>query len=130
MRQIYHPYWKWECHKAGMWRTETKDYYLYNIDKAIKFTGDYVAYGEQMLIVVDRWKYSTENFLTNKSINRRAYIGHAACVNAFGWPEYLVRDAWGKLSDLQRNLANKQADIAIRQFELKLSKNKSQLELW
>jgi hypothetical protein len=25
MKQIYHPYWKWEDYKAGMWRKLTKD---------------------------------------------------------------------------------------------------------
>lgn len=131
MKQIYHPYYKWECFKNGMWRRETKVYESENIDSIINFTGNHVLYGNAMIEMVKTWKYSPENFLTNKSINRRAYTGHAACCYLHKWPEYLVRIAWAKLTDEQRFLANNQADIAIRQFEIQSKEKKSnQFLLW
>lgn len=118
MKQIYHPYWLWECFKNGMWRREKKEYEETELIKIIEFTGNHNRYGESMIEAVRYWKYSCENFLSNKSINRRAYIGHAGCCIRFGWPEYLVREAWGMLTDNQRYLANKEADKAIKKWEL------------
>ena len=114
MERIYHPYWKWECYKSGMWRKESKEYELSVIDKIINFTGDHELYGESMLKAVRLWKYSCENFLTNLSINRLAYIGHAGCCIEKGYPEYLVRKAWKSLNENQRYLANKKAEKAIK----------------
>jgi hypothetical protein len=131
MKQIYHPYWKWECHKNGMWRKETKDYEHEQINLIIRFTGNHIDYGTAMIDMINNWKYSPENFITNMSINRRAYVGHAACCYAYKWPEYLVRSAWSMLTEEQRFLANNQADIAIRQFEIRFKENKSnQFSLW
>lgn len=117
MKQIYHPYWKWECYANGMWRKELKQYEIDNLNHIIKFTSDHELYGESMLRAVKEWKYSCENFLSNKSINRRAYIGHAGCCILYKWPEYLVRAAWKELTESQRVRANKKADIAIKLWE-------------
>ena len=118
MKQIYHPYWLWECFKNGMWRKETKEYEETELPKIIEFTGDHKQYGSSMVQAVEGWNHSCENFLSNKSINRRAYIGHAGCGIRFGWPEYLVREAWKELTEEQRFLANMEADKAIRKWEL------------
>lgn len=131
MKQIYHPYYKWECYKNGMWRSETREYQELHINEIIEFTGDYILYGQAMFEVINKWKYSCENFLTNKNINRRAYIGHAACCFAKKYPEYLVREAWGRLTNLQRNLANNKADAAIYHWENFVhKKNDNQLSIW
>lgn len=119
MKQIYHPYWNWECFKNGMWNKRPKEYEEIELPKIIEFTGDHIKYGSAMMEAVKNWPVSCENFLSNASMNRRAYIGHAGCCILNGWPEYLVRQAWGKLTDMQRFLANKEADKAIRSWELK-----------
>jgi len=67
--------------------------------------------------VVKEWPNACEQNLTNTNINRRAWVGHAACCLAFGCPEYITREAWGFLSDKQRDDANKQADYAIMIWE-------------
>ena len=117
MKQIFHPYWEWECYKNGMWRKETKEYEETELPKIIEFTSCHKSYGGSMLMAVKNWRYSCENFLSNLSINRRAYIGHSGCCIKFGWPEYLVRKAWGLLTDKERFLANNEADKAIRIWE-------------
>lgn len=117
IKRIYHPYWKWECYKNGMWRKETKEYELKNLDEIIKFTSDHLLYGKAMLKAVDLWKYSCDNFLSNVSLNRKAYIGHAGCCIERLYPEYLVRMAWGELTESQRLLANKEAEKAIKIWE-------------
>jgi len=131
MKQIYHPYNKWECYKNGMWRRESKEYELQMMDEVIDFTGNHILYGNAMLEVITKWKFSCENFLTNKSINRKAYIGHAACCFKHKYPEYLVRQAWGKLSEHQMRQANQKAESAIRQWEIHINnKIDNQLKIW
>ena len=113
MKQIFHPYWKWECYKNGMWRKESKEYEEKWLPKIIEFTGCHISYGSAMVKVVKNWKYCIEHHLTDNSINQKAYIGHAACNIKHGWPEYLVRMAWGYLNEQQQSLANKAAENAI-----------------
>ena len=117
MNQIYHPYYKWECYKSGMWSKVDKKTEIELLKKAIEFTGNHKLYGENMLKVSDKWMYSMENFLTNKSINRKAYIGHCAVMYAIFIPEYITRMAWKHLTEQQRNLANKQAEKTILKWE-------------
>jgi len=119
MQQIYHPYWEWECYKNGMWRKETKEYEKENLGITIEFTGDYNLYGKAMIKAVNQWHKSCDNFLSNTSINRRAYIGHAACCIELGLPEYLVRQAWWMLTERKRILADNEATKAIKIWEQK-----------
>lgn len=84
---------------------------------AIEFTGDAGLYGSYMMRVVNEWPISCENALTDYSINRRAWVGHAAVALALGIPEDITRIAWGKLSGEQQLLANKEASKAISSWE-------------
>lgn len=117
MKQVFIPYWKWEDYKCGMWRKETKTYEQDNLASIIAFTGNHIEYGKAMITVIDNWKFSCLHNLTNKSINRKAWIGHAACCIKHRYPEYLVREAWKYLTDNQRSLANQQAELAISLWE-------------
>jgi hypothetical protein len=93
------------------------------IASAIDFTGDHKLYGRFMTRVINEWPISCENALTDYSLNRRAWVGHAACALARGIPEDITRLAWGKLNDEQRLLANKAADRAIQQWEHNYAKS-------
>lgn len=126
MTRIYINWEKWECHKNGMWRSLPKEEEDLMLKKAIKFTSNHIIYGKWMIKAVDKWKNSMLHFLTNKSINKRAYIGHCAASLAINCPEYITRMAWKYLSEEQRILANKQADVAYNLF----LKKTLQLELF
>ena len=135
IKQIWHHYQLWEDFKAGMWRKEPRENEAELLKIAIEFTGDHIKYGAAMMEVINTWKYSCEHNLSNLSINRKAWIGHAACAYKMNLPEYIVREAWGRLSDLQRYMANKMADNSIIEWErayiARKSKPKSfQLSLW
>jgi hypothetical protein len=113
--RIYHPYWDWEEIDSNMWGTvESRDKFL---KKAIEFTGDHKIYGRFMMRVAREWPKSCENSLTDYSINRKAWIGHAACAMALGCPEDITRQAWAELTDEQRILANREAEAAIQYWE-------------
>lgn len=133
MKQIYHPYTKWECYKNGMWRTislNEKSKILFDV---IAFTGNHVAYGKAMDLVIQKWVYTCENHLTDMSLNRKAWLGHAACNLKFGWCESVVREAWGRLTQEQQDLANAEAERAIKVWEfnqsVKTIKNYGQLQI-
>lgn len=113
--RVYHHYLDWEEIDFNMWGTvENRLKYL---DRAIEFTGDHKKYGRFMMRVINEWKISCENALTDYSLNRKAWVGHAACALALGCPEDITREAWGTLTDEQQLLANKEAGAAIQAWE-------------
>lgn len=115
MSKIWHPYWKWEEQGFNMWGS-VKDRAKYE-RIATYFTANAELYGECMLHVINEWPNSCEHNLSDKSQNRRAWVGHAACALAFRCPEDLVRKAWSNLTDQQRIDANAAADVAIGEWE-------------
>lgn len=122
-RRKYHPYTLWEDYKFGMWRIvgrgpERDDL----LQKAISFTGNAELYGSWMMKVIQYWPKSCEHNLTDTSINRRAWVGHAACCMAINCPEDITREAWGNLTEQQRIEANAMADLAISTWEHRASK--------
>jgi hypothetical protein len=117
IKQIYHNYTLWEDYLNGMWRKVSKIEECEYLKRAIEFTGNHELYGHYMIEVVNNWRYSCEHNLTDKSINRRAWIGHAACCLAFNCPEYITRMAWHNLTVEQQDMANAQADSAIKLWE-------------
>jgi len=115
INRIYHPYWLWEENEHNMWgNVNDRPKYL---KKAIEFTGDHKLYGRFMMRVVNEWRFSCEHNLSNKTQNRKAWVGHAACALAFGCPEDIVRAAWSHLSEEQQELDNEQAQNAINYWE-------------
>jgi hypothetical protein len=120
--RVYHPYHLWEEIKFNMWgEIDNRKTWL---ELAINFTGNHVLYGQYMRRVITEWPISCENALTDQQLNKRAWIGHAACALAVKCPEHIVREAWGKLTDEQRLLANKEADRAIQSWNNTYAKHK------
>jgi hypothetical protein len=104
-----------------MWgRVENRREY---VRRAIEFTGNHKLYGSFMMRVVLEWPVSCENALTDYLLNRRAWVGHAACALAIQCPEDITRSAWKCLTDEQRFLANKEATRAIQCWENTYIKN-------
>jgi len=130
MKRIYHRYENWEDFNNGMYRKISKHEESLLLPEIIQFTADHQAWGAAMLDVVNQWQYSCEHNLTDLNSNRRAWVGQAACCLKKQYPEYLVREAWNTLSKRQQYLANKMADEAIAEWELKYKQNaKTQLRI-
>lgn len=110
MKRIWHDYRKWEEIPAGMW----EPYDTTRLQEAIDFTGDHILYGSWMFKVVNEWKYSCENHLSGTRPGKQSWIGHAAAAMALRLPESVTRKAWGFLTKEQQDLANNEADKAIR----------------
>ena len=82
----------------------------------VTFTGDHIRYGSAMKRVIKAWPRTMINSLTNKGINRRAFLGHCACTFEFNCPEYITRMAWKRLTNDQRYLADKVAQETINKW--------------
>lgn len=117
INKIWHPFTVWEESTQGMWRQVSLKHREMLLKWAIEFTGDHKLYGKWMRVVLKEWPISCEQNLSDYNINRRAWIGHAAVCIAMDIPEDIVREAWGHLTDRQRNFADKQADKAIAIWE-------------
>jgi hypothetical protein len=121
-KRVYHPVDKWEELQTGMW--DFCDDPATMLQAAIDFTSDWQTYGDYMDLVVQEWPVSCENALTDYSLNRKAWLGHAACAMAINCPENITRKAWGYLTDEQRKMANRRAAIAIGVWEENYAKSK------
>lgn len=130
MKQKYHHYTKWEDYQNGMWRKVKREDEVKMLQTAIEFTGDHTRYGKSMQRVIKEWPIACEHNLTDFNINQKAFIGHCAVCLELGIPEYIVRSAWGKLTDEQRLLANKQAELAINKWHNEYFKKPMQLRLF
>lgn len=120
--RVYHPVSKWEETDFNMWG-ECEDHDP-TLELAITFTGDHEKYGHYMRRVTREWPISCENALTDYNLNRKAWLGHAACALYAKIPEWLTREAWRHLTHEQQLLANNQAREAIRAWERRYRKDK------
>lgn len=125
MRRIFHPYHKWEETAAGLWVRPTGDERAVLIEKCRRFMSNTEAFRAAMFRAIDEWPISCEVNLTAKSINRQAWLGHAACCIAISCPEEPTRAAWWKLTERQRNLADEAAAEAIREWERRYAEMRS-----
>jgi hypothetical protein len=117
IKRVWMPISSWEELHFNMWgEVSNRSAYLF---RAQIFTGNHRLYGRYMQKVTHEWPNSCANALTDYNLNRKAWIGHAACALALRCPEDITRQAWGYLSDEQRLLANRQADRAILSWEMR-----------
>ncbi len=116
MAQIYHPYWQWEDYANGFYRKVDKTKELENVHLALNLLSNEILFYSVAKEMVSKWVKSSEQNLTDDSINKKAWIGQASCCYSDGVPEYLTREAWGQLTDIQREKANFVADKVISEY--------------
>jgi len=129
MKQVYKHYTLWEDYQNGMYNlnVNNEDYY---INKAIELLKNDKLFYRTAKSVLEKWKVSTLINLTNKNCNKQAWIGQASCCICYKVPEYLTRIAWSKLTDEERENANKVADRIIYKFNQKNEAIDNQLYLF
>ena len=105
VKQIYHPYWDWECYKHGMYSTDTV---IDGKEKYRDFLSDLGRFNNAMTEVTKKWTISCEHFLTSPDINRVAWLGQASmCIDTGISRKY--RAGFMLLSDNEQKLANEAA---------------------
>lgn len=107
--RIFHTYDKWECFKAGFYNT-TKDGMTESQceQEYYNLLTDLDLFEKTLSSVITEWKHSCEHYLTNKSMNRIAWLGQASLCYAKGIPS-CYRTGWQLLSEDQQEAANLKA---------------------
>lgn len=118
--RIFHTYDKWECHKAGFYKNKKKGWTDQQCrEMYVKILGNEKLFAKVLGKVISEWKYSCEHYLTNKSMNRIAWLGQAAVCYESGVPS-AYSSAWEELDDNQKQKANK---VALKYLNLWLEQN-------
>ena len=118
MQRIFHHYSLWEDYHAGMY-DESKDGRAERVQKAAEILGTPDICRKAMKKVVAEWKIATEYNLSNLEINRKAWLGQAACSCYAGIHEDETREAWGIMTEAQRIEANRIAAVIIKEWQSK-----------
>jgi len=85
--RIFHTFDKWECHKAGFYASKKDGL---TADECERMYAEYLGDDERFMAglngVITEWKNSCEHYLTNKAMNRIAWLGQAAVCYSTGVP--------------------------------------------
>lgn len=104
--RIFHTYDKWECHKAGFYKS-TKDGWSHEQSETEfkRILSDQDLFSEILNKLIIDWKFSCEHYLTNTSMNRIAWLGQAAVCYHSGVPSR-YSSAWFDIDAETRDKAN------------------------
>jgi hypothetical protein len=107
--RIFHTYDKWECHKAGFYRSTHPELSHEECEQEyVRILSSTRIFSRILGRVTKEWINSCEHYLTNKSMNRIAWLGQAAVCYESGVPSR-YSGAWDSLTDEQKDKANKTA---------------------
>lgn len=115
MTRIWHHFDLWEDYHHGMY-DEDREGRRERVLRAAEILGDPILCERAMRMVVADWRYASEFNLSNAEINRRAWLGQAACSIYGGVHEDETREAWGLLTNEQRVQANNIATVVIKEW--------------
>lgn len=114
--QVFHHYEDWEDYKCGMY-DELNEGRAGRVELARSLLASPDICGRWMREVKKRWKIAVEQVFSNVNINRKAWLGQAACCLYAGVKEDETRESWWLLTDDERNTANAIAQTVIEEWE-------------
>lgn len=117
MKQIFIKYNEWEDYLEGMYETKKTNKEDNLIYLNIKLLTDEKEFLNQGLRVLNNWKKSCDVNLTNKNINRLAWIGQASCFISHGSTEIITKKSWKLINSKQKILANYTASKILKEYE-------------
>lgn len=104
--RIFHTFEKWECHKAGFYGSKKEGMTAEQCEQEYAlFLSDENRFKEALNGVINEWVNSCEHYLTNKAMNRIAWLGQAAMCYATGIPSKFC-SGFNLLSPDQQDKAN------------------------
>jgi hypothetical protein len=117
IKRVYSPYYDWEDYKAGMYRNPINLDIDSLVTKDLKLLGSdrFMSIGLEVLY---SWRCATNFNLSNRTQNRKAWIGQAACCYNHGSVERITRQAWKHLDVDSQNRANLIAEKIIKRYEI------------
>lgn len=117
MKRVFHHYEKWEDWREGIYSANAPDPDETLSSRAARLLSDPIMLGVAMRRAVERWPISAEVNLSNRSRNRQAWLGQAACCLVVGAPEVFTSAGWRRLSLAEQEAANLVADEVIAEWE-------------
>lgn len=122
--RAWHPIRKWETVKAGLY-AEVAPHGM-SADEARQAYADFLSDDARFRIALQRvlveWPVACEQFLSNNSINRIAWLGQAAMCIETGVP-CKYRSGFSLLNSAQQGRANATANEALHQWVCTYSKS-------
>lgn len=104
--RIFHTYDKWECYKAGFYNTTKEGMTEQECEQEYyNLLTDEDLFRQTLEKIITEWKFSCEHYLTNKSMNRIAWLGQACLCYAKGIPS-VYRSGYYLLNEDQQLKAN------------------------
>lgn len=125
--RIFHTYDKWECYKAGFYETTLEGKSHEECEAIFKETlSDKSKFESALKRVITEWKCSCEHYLTNKSMNRIAWLGQASVCISSGVPSR-YSSAWFDIDEELRTQANELALIYLNEWLVKNNRVKVEM---
>lgn len=126
--RIFHTYDKWECEKAGFYKTNVDGM---TSDECREAYRDFLADSDRFMAaaqaVINEWPNSCEHYLTNFAMNRIAWIGQAAMCYATGVPSRFC-GGFGLLTEEQQKKANEVALDVLNDWLLQNGRDPVEME--
>lgn len=126
--RIFHTFDKWECHKAGFYGSKKEGLTADQCENQYaEFLSNDELFRGGLQGVLDNWINSCEHYLTNKAMNRIAWLGQAAMCYATGIPSKFCV-GFNKLTPEQQNHANELALEALNCWMKKYNRSEISME--
>jgi ParB-like chromosome segregation protein Spo0J len=107
--RIFHTWENWECHKAGFYKSKFEGHTEEQCEQMYAdFLSNDSKFREALNGVISEWKNSCEHYLTNKAMNRIAWLGQASMCYATGVPSKYCA-GFNLLSEEEKLIANNTA---------------------
>jgi len=107
--RVFHTFDKWECHRAGFYESSVEGK---TAEQCERIYADFLSNLEEFRAglegVTREWVNSCEHYLTNKAMNRIAWLGQASACYLKGIP-HEFRSGFQLLSEEQKEAANRLA---------------------
>jgi hypothetical protein len=123
MKQHFYNYKDWECFQNNMYTIRNNETHINHCKLLLS---NQELFYTACLLVIKKYKISCLHHLTNNSINKKAYMGAAACNLMNDSSEIEVREAWSLLNEKEKTIANIIATKVINEYINKLNNNRNE----
>jgi len=115
-QRIFHVWQDWECYPAGFYSTTLSGYSHEECEKKfIEVLSSEDLFSTALDGVITNWKNSCEHYLTNKSMNRIAWLGQASVCYSSGVPSR-YSSAWFRIEEKNRDIADRVALLFLNKW--------------
>jgi ParB-like chromosome segregation protein Spo0J len=120
--RIFHTYENWECHKAGFYASKKEGMTQGSCEhEYLRILSNDILFSNALENVINKWINSCEHYLTNKAMNRIAWLGQAAVCISTGVPSKYSA-GWNLLNNDQQNKANEIALEYLNKWRIKYNR--------